>query len=98
MQDYDIHFYTAATRRYGEFCIELIKHELLRHSQKSEKQVKFKQQVESSLTKNRLITRDDKHRFSETSNFARTEAELENMRRAERIVLSQTNGAVTLDI
>jgi len=50
------------------------------------------------LNKNRLITRDDKHRFSEASNFARTEAEIENLRRAERIVLSQSNGIVTNDI
>jgi hypothetical protein len=100
MADYDIHFYTAATRRYGEFCIELLKHELHRHNNpdQSTHAKDFKHQIEVNLTKNRLITRDDKHRFSESTNFTRTEAELENLRRAERIVLSQTNGVVTSDI
>lgn len=92
MIDYDIHFYTAATRRYGEFCIEILKHELLRNGEK------LKAQIEGTISKNRLITRDDKHKFSEGGSFAKSEAEMDNLRRAERIVLEKTGGNVSGDI
>lgn len=98
MVDYDTHFYTAATRRYGEFCLEILKHELTR--QDSTPQVDFdktqektqdktkSRHIEVSLSRNRLITRDDKERFSEDGHVSKSEAEMENLRRAERIVLS----------
>jgi hypothetical protein len=101
MVDYDIHFYTAATRRYGEFCIEILKHELMRHDQSTGSEpldaTKLRQ-IEVSLSRNRLITRDDKERFSEGGHTSRSEAEMENLRRAERIVLNNSNGVVTGDI
>jgi len=101
MVDYDIHFYTAATRRYGEFILELLKHEVTRHdagTTEDKAHVKAKhKKIEACLTRNRLITRDDKDRFSQ-GDITKSEAELENLRRAERIVLNQTNGATGANI
>lgn len=94
MIKYDIHFYTAATRRYGEFILEILKHELNRshhpedQSIAPDEKLKKGKQIDVSLSRNRLITRDDKHRFSEGVEISKSEAELENYRRAERIVLS----------
>jgi len=53
---------------------------------------------EVTFAKMRLITRDDKERFTDgNSSFSKSEAEIENLRKAERIVLQQTGGVVTKD-
>ena len=47
-----------------------------------------RRQIEMSFDDSRLITRDDKHKFTENSNVTKTEAELDNLRKAEKIVLA----------
>ena len=62
-----MHFYTAATRKYGELCLEILKLELKRteETQQLDNETNQNQkQIDISCAENRLITRDDKDRFS----------------------------------
>ena len=60
MQLYDLYFYTAATRVYGNVILEVLKHEI--------KQVISIKEMEITFNSKRLITRDDKSRFTEQNN------------------------------
>lgn len=57
MLTYEIYFYTAATRLYGELIVQLLKLEMASHCDRHALEVTFDVK--------RLITRDDKSRFAE---------------------------------
>ena len=60
MKLYDLYFYTAATRVYGTIILEVLKHEI--------KQEISHKEMEITFNPKRLITRDDKARFTEQNN------------------------------
>ena len=80
MQLYDLYFYTAATRVYGNVILEVLKHEI--------KQVISIKEMEITFNSKRLITRDDKSRFTEQNNQEAKDRELDQMREAERRVMA----------
>ena len=69
MENYEIHFNTAAVRTYGILILGILKFEVQRRKTKmeeesaSEKDEAFRKQIDMTFDKNRLITRDDKARF-----------------------------------
>ena len=69
MQNYEVHFNTAAVRTYGILILGILKFEVNMRKTKMEKESgserdeEFRKQVDMTYDKNRLITRDDKARF-----------------------------------
>ena len=83
MQMYEIYFYTAATRNYGDYILEILKLEII--------SVINVKQLEITFDPKRLISRDDKARFTEQNNTEIKERDLEIFREAERRAMA--NGA-----
>jgi len=80
MKLYALYFYTAATWGYGTVILEVLKQEI--------KQVISPKEIEITFSPKRLITRDDKSRFTEQNNQEAKDRELDQMREAERRVVA----------
>ena len=71
MENYEIHFNTAAVRTYGILILGILKFEVnlrktrMEQESASEKDEAFRKRVDMTFDKNRLITRDDKARFGQ---------------------------------
>jgi hypothetical protein len=74
MSDFEIYFYTAATRVYGDLAVQILKLEML--SQESI-EPNLKRRIENTFVPGRLISRDDKERFQESNSAKQTEMDLE---------------------
>ena len=87
MKNFEVYFYTAATRSYGDLALEVLRVELLAAFHED---LQFKKQIERTFVSNRLITRDDKQRFTEADSGGKySDFEVEQLRKAERLVLSK---------
>ena len=58
--DFEIYFYTAATRTYGDLAVEILKLEMLSQEITDSG---LKRRIENTFVPGRLISRDDKERF-----------------------------------
>lgn len=76
MTNYKIYFYTAAQSGYAKKILEILKLEMNSSSKL----------VDQTFHPARLITRDDKHKYSHDH---KSDQELEVMRQAERNIISQ---------
>ena len=89
LADFEIYFYTAATRSYGDLAVQILKLEM--QSQEIS-DLGLKRRVENTFLPGRLISRDDKERFQESKTAKDAEMELEQLRQAEKNVIQ--NGGV----
>ena len=83
MDDFEVHFNTAATRLYGLRIIEVLKAELLARYKDCDPA--FLSQVELTFKEQRLITRDDKAKYAVKRN---ADSQADVYRQAERILAS----------
>ena len=60
LTDFEIYFYTAATRTYGDLAVQILKLEML--SQEID-DLGLKRRIDNAFVPGRLISRDDKERF-----------------------------------
>ena len=86
MRDYEVHFNTAATRLYGLHIIQVLKMELLASKSDLAADDPWRNQVELTFNEQRLITRDDKAKYSVRST---SDSQADTYRKAERILASQ---------
>ena len=97
MQNYEVHFNTAAVRTYGILILGILKFEVnmrktrMEKESGTEKDEAFRKQVDMTYDKNRLITRDDKARFAEGggSKDALQQGQIEAIRQAEKNILNR---------
>ena len=66
MDDYEVHFNTAATRLYGLRIIDVLKTELMNKYKDAD--AAFISQIELTFNDQRLITRDDKAKYATKRN------------------------------
>ena len=74
MSDFEIYFYTAATRTYGDLAVEVLKLEMLSQEILD---TGIKRRIQNTFVPGRLISRDDKERFQESKSARDVEMELE---------------------
>lgn len=60
LTDFEIYFYTAATRIYGDLAVQILKLEMLSQEISDSG---LKRRIENTFVPGRLISRDDKERF-----------------------------------
>ena len=60
LTDFEIYFYTAATRIYGDLAVEVLKLEMLSQEILD---TGIKRRIQNTFVPARLISRDDKERF-----------------------------------
>jgi hypothetical protein len=61
---FEIYFYTAATRLYGNVIVEILKLEIFREIGNS-LDLTLKRRIENTFVPSRLISRDDKKKYQE---------------------------------
>ena len=83
MEDYEVHFNTAATRLYGLRIIDVLKTELMNKYKDAD--AAFISQIELTFNDQRLITRDDKAKYATKRN---SDLKGEVYRQAEKILAS----------
>lgn len=91
MENFEVHFNTAATRKYGIRILQVLKAELLSlvsqaHGDDEEKSTLWRNMVQLTFNEKRLITRDDKEKYSVRSSL---QENAETRRNAENILLSR---------
>lgn len=74
LSDFEIYFYTAATRIYGDLAVEVLKLEMLSQEILD---TGIKRRIQNTFVPGRLISRDDKERFQESKSARDVEMELE---------------------
>ena len=74
LSDFEIYFYTAATRTYGDLAVEVLKLEMLSQEILD---AGIKRRIQNTFVPARLISRDDKERFQESKTARDVEMELE---------------------
>ena len=103
MQNYEIHFNTAATRSYGVMILSILKCEISMQKARMEmaaatgKDEAFRKQIDMTFDKNRLITRDDKARFAggDDNKIAIQNKQIEAIRQAEKNITNHGNLQIT---